>query len=102
MNNSATPLPRKKPPLSSIGRHVRDWFIQAFPLEMRSPRGLTVLLRNRSELSVYRNIFVERVYPLENLSGEIAPGESPVVFDVGANSGQFAAAIFDRWPSAQV
>src|SRR5438132_3803221 len=93
---------RKKSPLNSLGRHVRDLLIGAFPLEMRSERGLIVLLRNRSELSVYRNIFVERVYPFERFADELGAIESPVVFDVGANTGLFAAAVFDHWRQARV
>jgi len=59
-------------------------------------------LRNRSELSVYRNIFVERVYPFERFADEIGAIESPVVFDVGANTGLFAAAVFDHWRLGRV
>src|SRR5437773_3145699 len=72
-----------KSPLGSLGRHVRDWFIHAFPLEMRTASGLTVRLRNRSELAVYRNIFVERVYPFDTFAREIGTTASPVVLDVG-------------------
>lgn len=93
---------KNKSALGSLGRHVRDWFIHAFPLEMRTASGLTVRLRNRSELAVYRNIFVERVYPFDTFAGEIGTMPSPVVLDVGANNGQFAAAVFDYWPGAQV
>ena len=93
---------KKKSPLGSLGRHVRDWFIHAFPLEMRTASGLTVRLRNRSELVLYRNIFVERIYPFDAFVGELGKTASPVVFDVGANNGQFAAAIFDFWPGACV
>jgi len=96
------PAKKKKSPLGSLGRHVRDWFIRAFPLEMRSASGLTVRLRNRSELAVYRSIFVERVYPFDAFAREIGTTSAPVVFDVGANTGQFAAAIFDHWPQARV
>ena len=88
--------------LGSLGRHVRDWFIHAFPLEMRTASGLTVRLRNRSELAVYRNIFVERVYPFDTFAREIGANPAPVVLDVGANNGQFAAAVFDYWPQAHV
>ncbi len=91
-----------KSALGSLGRHVRDWFIHAFPLEMRTASGLTVRLRNRSELAVYRNIFVERVYPFDTFAGELGATTSPVVLDVGANNGQFAAAVFDYWPQAHV
>src|SRR5882762_2761782 len=96
--NIPTAARKKKSPLGSLGRHVRDWFIHAFPLEMRTASGLTVRLRNRSELAVYRNIFVERVYPFDAFASEIGKTASPVVLDVGANNGQFAAAIFDYWP----
>ncbi|MBI4661674.1 MAG: FkbM family methyltransferase [Verrucomicrobia bacterium] len=88
--------------MSRLGGHLRDLLIGAFPLEMRTARGLTVRLRNRSELSVYRNIFVERVYPFEPHRSRLGSAESPVVFDVGANTGLFAAAVFDHWPKAQV
>ena len=93
---------KKKGPLQSLGRQVRDLFIRAFPIEMRAEHGLTVLLRNRSELSVYRGIFVERCYPFEPYAGELAGVDAPMVFDVGANSGLFAAAVLDRWRQAQV
>ena len=99
---TAAPAKRKKSRLGSLGRHLRDVLINAFPVEMRTPTGLTVRLRNRSEFAVYRNIFVERVYPLDAFAGEIGATPAPVVFDVGANNGQFAAAIFDRWPQARV
>jgi FkbM family methyltransferase len=45
---------------------------------------------------------VERVYPFDAFAGEIATTASPVVLDVGANNGQFAAAVFDYWPEARV
>ena len=100
--NKATAARTNKSALGSLGRHARDWFIHAFPLEMRTASGLTVRLRNRSELAVYRNIFVERVYPFDAFAREIGANASPVVLDVGANNGQFAAAIFDYWPQARV
>ncbi len=69
---------------------------------MPTERGLLIPIRNRSELSVYHNIFVQRVYPLDAFASELGPLDEPTVFDAGANTGQFAGAIFDRWPRARV
>jgi FkbM family methyltransferase len=69
---------------------------------MKSASGLSLLLRNRAELGIYRHIFVQRVYPLETIVSRLGSVPFPVVFDVGANNGQFAAAAFDHWPQAQV
>ncbi|GEM_PF-1682819 len=96
-----TPRPPRSP-LQHLGGHLRDALIRAFPIEMRTDCGLIVRLRNRSEMSVYRNIFVQRCYPFDLIAGELSGASEPVVLDVGANSGQFAAAIFDRWPKARV
>jgi len=93
---------RKKSAWGSLGRHVRDFFIGAFPLEILTERRLVLRLRTRSEISVYHNIFVERVYPLARYRDVLGPTTTPVVFDAGANTGMFAAAVFDHWPQAQV
>ena len=99
----SAPTPaRRKSPLQSLGRHVRDLFIRHFPIELRTERGLVVRLRNRSEISVYWHIFVERGYPFEQCAGELSGIDAPVVLDVGANSGLFGAAVFDRWRQAQL
>src|SRR5215813_5616199 len=100
--NPASPAPQNKNAIRRLGCHLRDVFIRAFPLEMWTERRLIVRLRNRSEMSVYRNIFVERVYPFDQYKAAVGQTESPVVFDVGANTGMFAAAVFDHWPRAQV
>lgn len=92
----------RKGVIQSLGRKVRDAFIRAFPLEMRTAREHIVRLRNRSEIRVYYDLFVQRVYPFEIIRSTVNPLEKPVVFDVGANNGQFAAAIFDHWPDACV
>lgn len=101
MNHSPR-VPRKKSALAHLGGHLRDVLIRAFPLEMWTERRLSVRLRNRSEISVYCNIFVERVYLFDRYKDVLQPTDSPVVFDVGANTGLFAAAVFDHWPRAQV
>lgn len=88
--------------IQSLGRKVRDALIRAFPLEVRTARDHIVRLRNRSEIKVYYELFVQRVYPFEVIHTEVGRIENPVVFDVGANNGQFAAVIFDRWPDACV
>jgi len=85
-----------------LGHHIRDVFIRLFPLEMKTPRGLVVRLRNRSEIGVYRHIFVNRGYPLKRCAGLFGGDAEPVVLDVGANNGQFAAAVFDQWPRSTV
>jgi len=100
--NPVSPARKGKGAFRRFGCHVRDAFIRAFPLEMWTERHLIVPLRNRSEISVYRNIFVERVYPFDRYKEVLGSTESPVVFDVGANTGLFAAAVFDHWPRAQV
>jgi FkbM family methyltransferase len=93
---------RRKGVLRRLGRHVRDLMIGTFPLELGTERGLVLPIRNRSELSVYHNIFVQRVYRLDAFTSELGPLDEPTVFDAGANTGQFAAAVFDRWPRARV
>ena len=100
--NSTRPARKRGGVLGSLGRHMRDALMQAFPLEMRTESGLRVLLRTRSDLSVYHNIFVERTYPFARFAGELRTTQAPVVFDVGANTGMFAAAVFDHWSKAQV
>lgn len=100
MSNSSSSR-RRKSPWQSLGGHIRDWLMNAFPLEIPTER-LVVRLHNRSEISVYHSIFVQRVYPFDCIKAKIKTDDAPVVFDVGANSGLFAAAVFDHWPQAQV
>ncbi|MFH1023967.1 MAG: FkbM family methyltransferase [Planctomycetota bacterium] len=92
----------KKGPIHSLGGHLRDAFISVFPVEMKTPRGLTVFLRNRSEMSVFHDTFVRRVYPFDAIRPRLAGIPAPIVFDVGANSGLFTAAVMDLWPGAVI
>jgi FkbM family methyltransferase len=96
-----TPRPPRSP-LQHLGGHLRDALIRMFPLEMRTAGGLIVRLRNRSEFELYRSIFVQQMYPLDEISERLADVTAPVVFDVGANCGFFTALTLDRWREAQV
>ena len=69
---------------------------------MRTAREHIIRLRNRSEMKVYSDLFVQRVYPFEIIRSAGNTFERPVVFDAGANNGQFAAAVLDYWPDAHV
>ncbi len=102
MSTFAAATPRKKSALRSFGRRWRDVWIRAFPLELRTQQGWIVPVRNRSELSVYHHMFVERAYPLERFEETVAGLDEIIVFDVGANVGQFAAVVFDHWRNARV
>lgn len=73
-----------------------------FPLEMRTARGLIVRLHNRSEFELYRSIFVQQMYPLDEIAERLTDEAAPVVFDVGANCGFFTALALDRWRGARV
>ncbi len=86
----------------AAGRRLRDRVIAMFPLPMYSESGLSLWLRDESDRNVYQEIFVKRVYPLDAFRAELGGADAPVVFDVGANTGQFAAAVFDRWPRAHI
>lgn len=81
---------------------MRDWFIRRVPLQMRTASGMWVELRNRSELDLYRSIFVADLYPLAEVAHYLEGVEAPVVLDVGANCGFFTALVLDRWPDASV
>ena len=93
---------KRKGVVQSLGRKIRDALIRVFPLEMRTAREHIIRLRNRSEMRVYYDLFVQRVYPFEIIQSAGNTVEKPVVFDAGANNGQFAAAVLDYWPDAFV
>jgi FkbM family methyltransferase len=100
--NTPSPKRNKKSVWNRLGRHVRDIFIEAFPLEVYSRSQLTLRLRNRSEISVYLSIFIDQLYPFDRFKSFVRSADRPVIFDVGANTGLFAAAAFDHWPQARV
>ena len=83
-----------------LGRQMRDLLIWCFPLEALTERGYVLKLRNRFEVRLYCNFFVEHAYLLHKFGPGIGQEQQVVVFDVGANCGQFTASVFDQWPSA--
>mgnify|MGYP003956724617 FL=1 len=91
----------KKSVISRIGGHVRDYLLRRFPLAMHSSSGIEVALRNRNEIRLYEQIFVENLYKLYELEKTFKV-VNPVIFDVGANCGFFSIHALDIWPGARV
>ena len=83
------------------GRHLRDFFIHLFPLRLCSVSGLTLYVRDRSQLRLYQEIFVKDEFQLAQFQAKTNL-QAPVVFDVGANCGYFSMRILDAYPSATV
>ena len=83
------------------GRHIRDFFIQLFPLKLSSVSGFTLYAKDRSQLRLYQEIFVKDEFHLTKLKAKTC-FPAPVVFDVGANCGFFSMRILDEYPSATV
>jgi len=81
--------------------HLRDYFINKSPLKFRTESDLDVLLRNRSEIILYQQIFVKDVFSLVNLP-TVLPLKKPVVFDLGSNCGFFSLRILDVYPDAKI
>jgi FkbM family methyltransferase len=88
--------------ISSLGRRLRDRLIASFPIELRSAGGIKLRLYNRSEIRLYNRIFVEGIYPAREFKHVLEAIANPVIFDVGANNGQFCAFALDHWPQAQI
>ena len=86
---------------SRIGRHFRDLLIKCFPLVRHSSTGLEIRLRNRSEIRLYEQVFVENVFALEGVHQRLRK-EDPVIFDLGANCGFFSLRALDHWPKASI
>ena len=81
--------------------HVRDYFINLYPLNMSTRSSLKVAIANRSEIQLYQQIFVKDIFNLENLP-MVLPLKKPVVFDLGANCGFFSLRILDIYPEAKI
>ena len=81
--------------------HVRDYFINLYPLYMSTRSSLKVAIANRSEIQLYQQIFVKDIFNLENLP-LVLPIKQPVVFDLGANCGFFSLRILDIYPDAKI
>ena len=81
--------------------HVRDYFINLYPLYMSTRSSLKVAIANRSEIQLYQQIFVKDIFNLENLP-MVLPIKQPVVFDLGANCGFFSLRILDIYPDAKI
>jgi FkbM family methyltransferase len=91
----------KGSPIDRFGAHVRDWFIARFPVRMHTRTGNIVSLWDRTQLRLYEQMFVEQVFPLRQSRDAISTA-SPVILDVGCNSGLFSLSALDVWPEAQI
>lgn len=88
--------------ISSLGRRLRDSLIARYPIEVRSASGMKLNLHNRSEIRLHGRIFVQGIYPLAEYKSVLDGITAPVIFDVGANNGQFSAFVLDHFPQAQI
>jgi FkbM family methyltransferase len=92
---------QKKGAYHSLGRLLRDIFIRLFPLQVRSVAGKSLLVRDRSELQLYQQIFVKDEFQLTRFR-QAVPLTKPMVLDVGANCGFFSIRVLDEYPDATI
>lgn len=88
-------------PLFRFCAHLRDWLIRCSPLRVHTRSGHELRVWDRTQLRLYEQVFVERVFPLQAAFERLGT-EEPVILDVGCNSGMFSMAALDYWPRAQI
>lgn len=67
------------------------------PIHFRLKRGGKFSVKEFMTLYIYKEIFIDGCYDAPSL-----PGQSPVIIDVGANTGLFAIRMKQLYPSANV
>ena len=72
-----------------------------FPLVLHSASGIALNVKDRSQMRLYEQIFVEDVFCMNKVRN-LLKKKDPVVFDIGANCGFFTVRILDHWPDAKI
>lgn len=91
----------KRNSFARLGNRLRDFLMRYFPLLLHSSSGIALRVKDRSQLRLYEQIFVEDVFCVNKVN-ILLRKKDPVIFDIGANCGFFTARVLDYWPNAKV
>lgn len=80
--------------LTRLGNRLRDFLMRFFPLLLHSSSGIALHVKDRSQVRLYEQIFVEDVFCMNKVRS-LLKKEDPVVFDIGANCGFFTFRVLD-------
>ena len=91
----------KRNSFARLGNRLRDFLMWYFPLLLHSSSGIALKMKDRSQLRLYEQIFVEDVFCMNKVKN-LLQKKDPVIFDIGANCGFFTVRVLDFWPNAKI